>query len=74
MPDRPKTKSGRGSLPGRVCSSDVTEQVNQRRRNSGTGPTSKKVNHLSARAAGTVQTRYRVPAGETEGAGGVLSQ
>ena len=29
---------GRGSLPGRVCLSDVTVQVNQWRRNSGRGP------------------------------------
>ena len=32
------TRGGRGSLPGRVCSSDVIVQATQWRRNSGRGP------------------------------------
>ena len=46
----------RGSLPGRVYSSDVTRDGVTHKKD----PTSLKKAYLESRAAGTVQTRYRV--------------
>ena len=56
-------RGGLSSLPGHVCSSEVTMQVNQRRSNFGKGPhLFKKGNAaVSTMGAGTVLMRYRVP-------------
>ena len=71
--ERPERVS-RGSLPGRVCSSYVTVQVNTRWHTSGKGPHLFKKGQAEVSTMGGARDTMCLAPEVTEGAGGVFSE